>query len=533
MSKVFNISADCKPGLHYMVDISQRLKMIKGYVDRGEYFTINRARQYGKTTTLRALESFLQEKYLVVNLDFQKLGEAKFKDENTFSLAFARAFLRAIRARKTESFKSDESSFFVLIEAVNNHDKNFELFELFENLSDICSVSEKPVVLVIDEVDSAANNQVFLDFLAQLRAYYIDRDLVPTFQSVILAGVYDVRNLKRKFREDEEHKRNSPWNIAADFDIDMSFSKTDIKGMLAEYERDYKTGMDMDEMARRIHEYTSGYPFLVSRICQILDEKLSRTQEFPEKKDAWTTEGFLKAIRILLSEKSTLFETLVNKLSDYPELREIIYAILFNGDKISFNHDNEIIDLAFMLGFIKDVNGTIAIANRIFEMRLYNLFLSEEEINSRIFNVGARDKNQFIRNGMLDMQLVLEKFMVCWEDLYHSADEKFIEDNGRKFFLLYLKPIINGVGNYYIESRTRDNGRTDIIVDYLGQQFIIEIKIWRGEEYNKRGEKQLADYLDAYHVQKGYMLSFNFNKNKVVGTKEIQCSDKIIFEAVV
>lgn len=79
----------------------------------------------------------------------------------------------------------------------------------------------------------------------------------------------------------------------------------------------------------------------------------------------------------------------MNKLSDYPELREIIYAILFNGDKISFNHDNEIIDLAFMLGFIKDVNGTIAIANRIFEMRLYNLFLSEEEINSRIFNVGA------------------------------------------------------------------------------------------------------------------------------------------------
>lgn len=533
MGKVFNISADCKPALHYMVDISQRLQTIKGFVDRGEYFTINRARQYGKTTTLRALEFFLQEEYLVVNLDFQKLGEAKFKDENTFSLAFARAFLRAVRVRRAEGLKSEEGSFCALLQAVKDHDENFELFELFENLSDICSVSEKPVVLMIDEVDSAANNQVFLDFLAQLRAYYIDRDVVPTFQSVILAGVYDVRNLKRKFRGEEEHKRNSPWNIAADFDIDMSFSKEDIKGMLAEYERDYKTGMDMDGIAGKIQEYTSGYPFLVSRICQILDEKLPGTQEFPERADAWTAKGFLKAIRMLLAEKNTLFETLVNKLSDYAELREIIYAILFTGDKISFNHDNGTIDLAFMLGFIKEVDGTVAIANRIFEMRLYNLFLSEEEINSRIFTVGVRDKNQFVHNGMLDMQLVLERFMVCWEDLYHFADEKFIEDNGRKFFLLYLKPIINGVGNYYIESRTRDNGRTDIIVDYLGQQFIIEVKIWRGEEYNRRGEKQLADYLDAYHIKKGYMLSFNFNKNKVVGAKEILCGDKTIFEVVV
>ena len=72
-----------------------------------------------------------------------------------------------------------------------------------------------------------------------------------------------------------------------------------------------------------------------------------------------------------------------------------------------------------------------------------------------------------------------------------------------------------------------------MIVDYRGKQYIIEIKIWRGEEYHTRGEAQLANYLDAYHVRKGYMLSFNFNKNKVTGIKEIVCGDKIILEAVV
>jgi len=70
-------------------------------------------------------------------------------------------------------------------------------------------------------------------------------------------------------------------------------------------------------------------------------------------------------------------------------------------------------------------------------------------------------------------------------------------------------------------------------VDYLGEQFVIELKIWRGNEYNERGERQLADYLDYYHKDKGYLLSFNFNQKKEVGVKEIRVGDKVIVEAVV
>ena len=60
-----------------------------------------------------------------------------------------------------------------------------------------------------------------------------------------------------------------------------------------------------------------------------------------------------------------------------------------------------------------------------------------------------------------------------------------------ELFLLYLKPIINGTGNYYIEAQTRDQKRTDVIVDYLGRQYIIELEIWRGERYNKEGESMI------------------------------------------
>lgn len=70
-------------------------------------------------------------------------------------------------------------------------------------------------------------------------------------------------------------------------------------------------------------------------------------------------------------------------------------------------------------------------------------------------------------------------------------------------------------------------------MDYLGEQFIVELKIWHGNEYNERGEEQLADYLEYYHLSKGYMLSFNFNKKKETGIKTVKVGEKIIVEAVV
>lgn len=51
---------------------------------------------------------------------------------------------------------------------------------------------------------------------------------------MILAGVYDVKTLKLKLHPQEESKYNSPWNIAVDFYMDMSFSAKDIQGMLQE-----------------------------------------------------------------------------------------------------------------------------------------------------------------------------------------------------------------------------------------------------------------------------------------------------------
>lgn len=534
MAKIFNTTAVCIPEKHYMVNIDKRLEEIKNLVDGENYFTINCARQYGKTTTLRALSQYLLQDYYVVSLDFQTLGNAEFESENTFSLSFARVFLKAFSRNQLHITDSLQSALEELRHNISQRSSFYTMLPLFENLSAICAASEKPVVLMIDEVDSATNNQVFLDFLAQLRAYYIERDIQPTFQSVILAGVYDVKNLRRKLRPEDDHKVNSPWNIAADFEIDMSFSKSDIAGMLREYEADYHTGMDLNEMAGLLYDYTSGYPFLVSRLCKLIDEKVSTTDSFPSKSDAWTKSGFHEAVRKILSEKNTLFESLIGKLTAYPELNQMLRTLLFTGRTIAYDTDNPDMDTATMFGFIKNQNGTVAIANRIFETRLYNKYLAEANMQQQgIYKASLQDKSQFIINGHLDMRRVLEKFVEHFHSLYGNRDRQFLEDEGRAYFLLYLRPIINGTGNYYIESQTRDLRRTDVIVDYRGEQYIIEMKIWHGQEYHTRGETQLMEYMDDYRVKTGYMLSFNFNQKKTIGVREIVFGDKLLIEAVV
>ena len=378
MGKIFNVNGACVPRFHYMVDLHSRLEEIGKMIAAGQYFTINKARQFRKTTILQALADYLKDDYVVLSLDFQRLSYADFAEEAAFVSGMAREVYRRIRRMEHIPDKIIKKMYYLL----KKDTTDVRLAELFDCFNEWCELSDKPIVMLIDEVDTATNNQVFLDFLAQLRAGYLDRYETITFQSVILAGVYDVRNIRRKLRPDEEHRQNSPWNIAADFEVNMSFNSKDIEGMLRDYEADRNTGMDISKISGLIHEYTSGYPFLVSRICKIMDEELPEAGNFSGVSEIWTEEGVVEAVKRLLSEKNTLFESLIGKLNDYPELKKMIYLLLFQGRTIAYNADDHETDMLLMFGFIKVDHAAVQIANRIFETRLYNYFLTLPEVQN-------------------------------------------------------------------------------------------------------------------------------------------------------
>ena len=373
--KRFNTTGVCIPSKHYMVDITARVGEIRRMVDDGKYFTINRARQYGKTTTLAALDKLLSDDYIVLFLDFQSIGINVFDNGALFAQGMARILLDQCEFKEV-SIPGDVLD---ALETLNASDPaRVRMDDIFRIMKRWIIRSDRPIVLIIDEVDSAPSNQVFLDFLAQLRYGYISRDTdnSPAFHSVILAGVSDVKCLEVRIREEEVAQECIPWNIAADFNIDMSLSLEGISGMLEEYEADHHTGMDTGEIAGAIRAYTDGYPFLVSRICQLIDEELV-PERFGSLSEAWSMSGVDEAVKQILTENNTLFQSLTTSLNDMPDLKAFMRNILTGEIRMGYNtHVDEIARLE-MYGLIKNIDYFVCVSNKIFEAMLYNLLVSE------------------------------------------------------------------------------------------------------------------------------------------------------------
>ena len=496
--RVFNITGPCVPSLHYMVDTSPMIdEIVRDFIEPGAYFTINRARQYGKTTTLELLYQRLREQYVVIDLSFEGLGTSVFTDERRFIKTFVREC-----AQSMESAPLPASA----LAAWTHMAEDLDFSMLDEKITDLVNALERGVVLMIDEVDKSSNNQLFLDFLGMLRNKYIKRATraTLTFHSVILAGVHDIKNLKMKLRPDEMHSYNSPWNIAARFDVDMSFAAPAIATMLNAYEQDHHTGMDIEKVAGRLFYYTSGYPFLVSLLCKTMDDESL----------AWTSEGVDEAEKRVLKTNNTLFEDVIKNLVNHPSFGKLVESIVLRGEEVPFEISDPTIDLGVMFGILSSRGKNTCIANAIFETRILNYYISTSRTRGQVGMYVTGSPIRFIKDGKLDMAEVLTRFAAFMRSEYRDEDSAFIEREGRLLFLSFLKPIINGTGHYVVEPETRGSRRMDVVVFVGGEAQIVELKIWHGEQAASEAYDQLTGYLISQEQKEGFLLSFCDNQKQ-------------------
>ena len=514
--KEFNTTGVCIPKMHYMVDTSKKLDKIIYLIDKGRYFTINRPRQYGKTTTLFLLEKRLQQEgYLAVFLSFEGIGDKVFENEQYFCSEFLKVL--------SKEFKNHSFAEFLL-----EHSKIItNLRQLSDVISQLCEKVEEKLVLMIDEVDKSSNNQLFLSFLGMLRNKYLERNMEKdfSFHSIILAGVHDVKTLKLKLRPDDERKFNSPWNIAANFEVKMSFDSEEISTMLAEYSQDKNVQMDIKQISEKLYFYTSGYPFLVSRLCEIIDTKIM-------KEAVWHTDDIEQAVKILLKERNANFDDLIKNLENNSQLYDMVKDIIIEGIGKTFNTDNPIINLGLVYGIFRDVQYKVGIHNRIYAQRIYNYMSSKLELSAMS---SYNFRTNFIENTQLNMEKILLKFQQFMKEKYSEKDQIFLERNGKLLFLAFIKPIINGQGFDFKEVQISEERRLDIVITFMKNKYIIETKIWHGEEANKKGLLQLKDYLDKENLAEGYLVVFDCTKSSVKKFKNetIHVENKEIFAVYV
>lgn len=485
-------------------------------VESGEYFVINRPRQYGKTTTLFSIEKKLSssETYIPIQMNLQGIDEQWHQSDRDFAQMFFNQFSHSILSQQ-----ADLSSF---LQEEKQHISDMGSLSVF--ITKLVHQTGKKLVLLIDEVDASAKYEPFIKFLGMLRTKYLDRfsPRQATFHSVVLAGVHDIKNLKYKFKTPDENKYLSPWNIAADFKVSMSFTATEIASMLKDYSETKQVVMDIPLISRQLYYHTSGHPFLVSKLCKIIAEDISTHQT--DKR--WSKEDVETAVQLLLKETNTNFDSLIKNLENNQALYDLVYRLILEGDVIPFNQYNSEIRQGVLYGIFKN-NGQLKIHNRIYEQLIYEYMTSNALTHLKSKEIYS---GHFLsENNKLDMKAVLQKFQQFMKEEYSHKNKGFVEQHGRLIFLAFLAPILNGQGYSFKEVQTSLEKRLDVIITYLEHRYIIELKRWYGDKAHQKGLDQLADYLDIHGVTEGFLIIFDDRKDKNWAVQTIRHQAKSIF----
>lgn len=526
MVKKFNETGLCFPDEHFMADISAKIDATYKMVEDGAYFIINRPRQYGKTTMLYTIADKLiaSAQYVVFNISFEGISDKNFIDEALFAPGFIRLLAKSARSFAPEI----AAKLLAVMPTITSLDL------LSDFITDFAEKTDKKIVLLIDEVDKSSNNQLFISFLAMLRNKYFDRRRDKTFHSVILAGVHDVKSLKLKISPNSEQKYNSPWNIATVFSVDMNLSATEIKPMLDDYAQERGLKMDTEWFANRLFFFTSGYPYLVSKLCKLIDEDILPKKIVKE----WTEEDLNKAVLLLLREEHNAnFDTLMKNIEHYPELHDLLFSLIFDSERKPYSADNPVVNLGRLHGiFSESSDGNIMIHNRIYRERISNMMMSKWHTSQTKLDIPVLDSTEAqsqyrLPNNGLNMEKVITNFQYFMKEQHSDKDAKFLERDGRLIFLAFLRPILNGSGFEFKEPQISDEKRLDVVITYNQFKYIAELKLWYGAAAHEKGLKQLAGYLERQNLDVGYLLIFDHSKKKTWKKDWIEVNGKRIFWA--
>jgi hypothetical protein len=523
MAKKFNITGNCIEKRHYMADTTAKMQSILGLIENGEYFTINRPRQYGKTTTLMALAQVYatSEEYFIFSIGFSGVGDDVFVNEQSFVQMFIERL-----AAMTEYAHPDLAKWLYVESKLIQSLSGLPLF-----IKKLIAKIGKKIILLIDEVDKSSNNQLFLSFLGLLRDKYLNRDIPgeETFHSVILAGVNDIKTIKARLRPNENKSFNSPWNIATDFKVKMNLLPHEIVPMLEEYRRDKGVKMDAKVIAERLFYYTEGYPFLVSKLCKMLDEDELKGVDTKH----WLEKDIELAAKLLVKESNANFDSLVKNLEDNPTLYELTQIVLYNEAPVPFNSHNMEVILGIAYGVFAMDGGEsekLQIHNRIYREVISNYMSFKMLIALGPNPKGATFQGRYVfGDNELDIAKILVAFQGFLGEEYSAKDDKFLERQGRLIFMAFIKPILNGGGFAFKEPQISEEKRLDLLVTFFQNRYILELKVWYGDVAHQKGLFQLADNLEKQKLDTGFLLIFDRTRKNTDRQEWITVQGKQIF----
>ena len=473
--KQFNTSGPNIFDKHYTISRSIYLNRGTDLVKDDRYFTIWAPRQTGKSTYFRQLAEVLNGLgYEVAHINFEN-----YKDESI------EAFLKTFRAELQLFWQIDFS--------------DLGIVEIFHKIEQI---KNRKLVLIIDEVEGI-NHKYLGTFLHSIRAAYHSRE-EHALKSVILVGSKNVIELALEV--------DVAFNIAEYMTLDF-FNQQEVTELLTLYEKESNQKFQIN-LKDRIYELTNGHPNLVNILMNQLvirfgHEEMLTLQHLSMIEEWYIKEGFDK--------------NLEDKIKENPFYRHLLERLLFLGSRIMFNIRRDDIRQLLNWGIVQRKDENVVIAVPLYKKRLYEAFYPYTNGESNRIGGEVVRSHYFDANGKFKLDTLIQNFKayvkrrgfgVFREKTGEKDDDgnpiyKSIPEAAMVYaFETYIQAVLQVLeGKTYREAQVA-LGRTDLLVNVKGEEFLIETKIFYHELAFQNGKKQLAYYCNHLNLKRGVYLVF-------------------------
>ena len=507
--RYFGTQGRVRPEQHYVVPRTEEIDNFINRIKAGRYIVLFAPRQTGKTTFFRlALGelAFTDPTYFPIQLDFQTMRNvtpAVFYDRvyQMICMQIESVF------QKRGGIPSDELTQFLANTTLTD---DFAMIMFFKQLAGFLDSNShkdvpafKKVVLLIDEFDGIPRT-VISEFLYSLRQIYLSEEMQCP-HSVGIVGVKSIAQL-------DYDRSVSPFNIQDEFKL-PNFTLEQVQELFQQY-TDEVGQIFVPEVIESIHKQTAGQPFLVNRFGQILTEELNIPKTDPITMTHWTT-----AHAQLLEEDNVNLTHLTTNIRRNPCFETMLMRIMARDESVEFNLRDDIISELTTYGVIaKGPDGMCEIVNPIYLFYILKTFKPVVNgLEDEYFPEDTEDplSEYLTSTGEIALEALLDNF----RDFITRAGFRILqvpdkprESVGRHLLLAYLEQFVKLVGGVmHIEVQT-GRGRMDLIVNHNQRKYIVETKVWRGNNRYQIGKKQLAAYLKPENAMEGYYVVFDHRR---------------------
>ena len=504
----FNTEGPVVAADHYCIPPLERVSLaeVLGLVRDKRYFVLHAPRQTGKTSALLALRDLLnggtEGDFRCVYVNVEAAQAVREDVERAMRVILGEL---ASRARSI----GDEFLYATWPDIL----ATFGDGAFGEALTRWCEADPRPVVLLIDEIDTLIRDSL-ISVLRQLRARY-DRRPRSFPQSVVLCGVRDVRDYRIRSRsENAVVAGGSAFNVRAESLRIGDFTRADVHALLAQHTEE--TGQAFTpEALETVWRQTRGQPWLVNALCRkvCFDDEAGR-----DRSRAITATDIFDAREHLVQSRQVHLDQLADKLQE-DRVRRVVGPLLSGADEREFSaHDLE---------YVRDL-GLIALDN---PPRIANPIYAEVVPRELTYAAQAglvQDPAWYIdAGGSLDVDKLLAAFQVFFRE--HSEHWlgrfDYVEAGPQLLLQAFLQRVVNSGGRIEREYGL-GRGRTDLLIVWpqRGQagpeapvdRFVIECRVLHKslDRTVREGLEQTAGYMDRCGSPAGHLVIFDRSEGK-------------------